>query len=66
MEIELNKSYLYRVLDMIFNEKWGMIEYGNETCGEHFLVYKNDDKTISFVLDEATGRDYIYKCIYKD
>jgi len=43
-------------------------EYGYENIGECFAVYKeiDENKVVSFVLTAASGKEYMWKCVYND
>ena len=68
---EFKEGYTYPFLDIDDYVKEGhhtLSQYGITIIGEHFLVvrYIDENRVTSFVLDGATGTQYIYKCIYTD
>lgn len=71
MIFEKGKTYTYtKIINIEFSEKLDyevdvcLIEHGRAVVGERFLCLHIDDNIFSFVLIDATGRDYLYECVY--
>jgi len=59
---ELYKAYDFATIDGVATVNgFAVVELGKFLIGEHFIILKNGDSTITFVLTCETT----YKCIFK-
>lgn len=65
---EKGKSYNFNEIEEFVNdnqEEITMEEYGEDVIGEGFIVLKEGNNTVSFMLDGVGSNGFTYQCIFK-